>query len=225
MSTDGSEAAIAGGDPSSSTTDGGLRRRWIGRVHAPAPRSVSSSTRSPDASVAESSRAAAGSGDTASKDDQREQRERGTSTRSSVPASCAATATTSTAHRRQARDEDRSRVRKPGDVGVAVPKVAELAVRGLDSREDVVLATVRDELRRSAEELDEFGRQLPARGRPGARRRVVRVDERRSGHADSAECEPGREHDRRSGEHEPPPRRRKQPLPRARRNGGARPRR
>ena len=66
--------------------------------------------------------------------------------------------------RRQARDEDRERVPEPGGERVPAAEARELAVELADPRERRLLPAVDDELRRAAEELDELGGQLAARG-------------------------------------------------------------
>ena len=99
------------------------------------------------------------------------------------------------ADRRQARDQDRQRVGDPGDERIAASEAQELAIRLANARESVVLAPIGDELRSSAQELDEVGGQLPASGGlAGTDAPRESGGEQRDGNA--GEREPDGEHDR-----------------------------
>ena len=102
--------------------------------------------------------------------------------------------------RRQTRNEDRQGVRDPRDEGVPAAEPYELAIGGAHTRESVVLASVRDKLRRSAQELDEVGRQLTSGGCLTADAPREAGSEERYG--DAGEREADREDDRRGRQHE-----------------------
>ena len=157
-------------------------------------RSVSSSTRAPAARVAGSSRAAAGSGATASNEESASSASVATSTRSSVPVVVRGDGDREHADDRQPGDEHQSRVGEAGDEGVAPAESAELRVGGTRRGERVVLPTVRDELGSAAQDLDELGGELAARGGlpPADDRDEPRGEQR---HGDSPEREAERQHD------------------------------
>ena len=124
---------------------------------------MSASTRPPEAIVADSSRAVAASGATASNEASARRVSVATRTGSSAPVAGAETPTARTPAVVSARDEDRERVPEPGDERVPASDASELAVELTDPGERGLLLAVHDELRRTPEELDELGGQRSAR--------------------------------------------------------------
>ena len=96
---------------------------------------------------------------------------------------------------RQPGDEHQGRVGDAGDECVPPAESAELRVGGRDTRERVVLATVRGQLGSAAQDLRELGGELtPRRGLPPAHEtRQPRGEQR---HGDPPEREAERQHDR-----------------------------
>ncbi len=103
--------------------------------------------------------------------------------------------------RREAGDCDRSCVGQARDEPVATGEADELAVGGPDALQGLVLAAVCDELGRSAQQLDELCRQLPASGglSPAGPSHEPCREKR---HRDTAESEADREHERRGRQEE-----------------------
>ncbi len=98
--------------------------------------------------------------------------------------------------RRQPRDENGQRIGDAGDERIAATQANELAVRVADARERVLLPAEGDELRRTAQELDELGRELPARRRLSRSQVPCEASGEERNH-EPREREPDGEHDRR----------------------------
>ena len=157
-------------------------------------RPVSSSTRAPDARVDGSSRAAAGSGATASNEDRASNASVATSTRSSVPVSCAATASGEHPDERQPGHEYRAASATPET------KASRRLSRRSSASADATRAnassspTVRGQLGSTAQDLRELGGELTSRtGLPPAHETRQSRGEQR--HRNSSEREAERQHD------------------------------